>query len=330
MIFNILKKTKKEKQKNMAGYKVMLRAIAIIIVLGIVGFSIYYVVSGGFQDARASYKTHASMTNSDEYAYMKNLEDDKISRLTHYVKDDENALNNFNNEYKCYIALDFVINEMGDDLYFAPKNAKNKKSLDSKYSSLKSALKKTYKEFEVFDQSYNAYTNENSASGTTISAWEEQELCKLAPNVFDAMKNLSKKAYDLSSVSFDFVVAHCLNGSIDGSLKYSMLSAINGQARAYYEKIHNANELTGEQIGNLKQYAVNGVNKYKAQKAANFADELNTSSNEYAFKIGYNLIEETEKAELFASANKQEYVNSLTGGHIEEITKTCKVMGWII
>ncbi len=314
----------------MAGYKVVLRAFAIILVLGIIGFGIFYFVSGGFQDAKASYKAHKSMTKSDEYAYMQNLEEEKISRLTHYVKSDENALNNFKNEYQSYITLDFAINEMGDDLYFATKNAKNKKSLDSKYSSLKSALNKVYSEFEVFDKSYNAYTNANSSGGTVITAWEEEELCKLAPNVFEAMKNLSKKAYDLSSVSFNFVVTNLLNGSTVGSLKYSMLSAITGQSRAFYEQLHNIEGLTGEQIGNLKQYALNAVNKYKLQKSANFADELNIEKDEYAFKHIYSLIAEEEKSQLFASANKQEYVNSLTGGHIAEITKTCKVMGWIV
>lgn len=307
----------------MAGYKVLLRTLAVIIILGLVGFGIYYVVVGGFSNAHASYSVHKQIENSEEEAYMQNLDNDKIVRLSTYGVDG----NSFKNYYNAYLCLDYVINETGDDLYFAPKSAQEKRDLDGKYSSYFNAIKTAYKDFYVFDESYSAYKSADSAGGEVLTSWEEAQLSNLAPTVFLSMKNLATKAYELSDVNYNFVVKYCLGGSTYGNLKYTMLQAINGQTNVLFESIEAGQQT---EINAYANYSTNAVQRYKNEKASNFSSELNTSSNQYAFKhMFYNLNNE-ELSNCYKSTNKQTYVNSLTeSSYKTSLQKICTVMGWI-
>ena len=315
----------------MAGYKVMIRVLAIIIVLGVIGFGIFYFVSGGFSNARASYETYKTISGSNERAYLQNLDSAKVTRLSNYSSrvDGKKNATTFNNYLEAYISLDLVLMEMGDELYFAPKKANNKKTVDSRYNDYKNALQATYKQFKVFDDSYNDYISAASADGTSISSWEDEQLLALAPKVYDSMSNLVKKAYSLNGVCFNFIVENCLGKSTYGNLKYAMLEAIRGQAMVLVEKI-------GENVAvtDIKAYAEDcdkAVKKYKNEKVLGFSSELDNSSTQYAFKNSFYSLKDSEKKDCYQNSNKQQLIDNMNASEYKQkLEQMCLVMGWII
>ena len=312
----------------MPGYKVMLRVLAIIIVLGIIGFGIFYFVSGGFSNAKATYNTFSAIQKSEENAYMQQIDDSKVDLLSSFNHENESNVTEygfkFRKYYQTYLSFNYVLGEIGEELYFATKKGKE---LDAKYNSFYASLKKVYGDFKTFDESYNTYKSQNSAGGTSLTSWEENELAKLAPMVFSSTQNLAQEAYNLSGVCYDYVVKNCLGGSAYGNLKYTMLKAINGQTMVLFDATHEGKNVSD--LNSYLTYMTNALNKYKNEKSSNFSSELNTSSAQFEFKHVFYTLSSEELTNLYQSTNKTEYVGSLTGNNKNALQKTSEAMGWM-
>ncbi len=317
----------------MAGYKVMLRIFAIIIILGVVGFGIYFFAFGGFSNSKAAYSTHKELENSEARTYLRSIDttSEQMILIGNYgsVEQDGDDYVYFSHNVKAYIALDYVLNEMGDELYYAPKNASGKKQVESKYSAFSSATKEAHNAFKVFFDSYSLYKSVGSAQGESLSEWEQNQLSGFAKKVYPAVGNLVQKAYELNVVCFDYIVKNCYSKSVVGNLKFAMLDATRGQAMTYREAIVSRSELA--KLDAYSVYCKKAIEAYKNEKSALFDNELYASNPEFAFKNSFFTLSGESLKKVYQSTNKQEFVDSLQeGAYKSTVNEICTVMGWLI
>lgn len=298
----------------MAGYKVVLRMLLILIILGAVGFGIWYFAFGGFSNNLAPYKTYKSVSQSEERSYILSLGEDaeKMNRLKSCGVDGTE----FSSCYLCFVTQELCINEVGEELFFINSQAKNKKAVEQKYNAYFSSLKDTFNEFKSFEEAYSRFTREDSSEGTMISDWEQTKLSEQAPKAFEKFNILTQKAYELNSVCFDFVINSCLGGNVYGSLKYGMLDAIKNQSDVLYQAIKDENSSV---ISAYKTNLENVKTCYNNQKVTNFNNSFNKANVAYSFRHDYFELKEKDKKEFFESSNKKALINGMTSQFI----KTC-------
>lgn len=296
----------------MAGYKVVLRILLILIILGAIGFGIWYFAFGGFSDSLAPYKTYKSVSQSEERSYILGLSEDtdKMNRLKSCgVNGTE-----FSNCYACFITQELCINEVGEELFFVNSKAKNKNAVEQKYNAYFNALKNSFNEFKAFEEAYSRYTSEDSSEGTMISDWEQTKLSEQAPKAFEKFKVLTQKAYELNSVCFDYVINYCLGGSAYGSLKFAMLDAIKWQSDVLYQAIKDENSTS---ISAYKTNLENAKVCYNNQKVTNFNNSFNKLNVAYSFRHDYFELKEKDKKEFFESSDKKTLINNMTNQFIK-------------
>lgn len=311
----------------MAGYKIVLRILLVLLVVGGAGFLIYYFASGGFSKATDTYMAYKNFETSKEKALFDEKTNDAsfMGQLETY--NDESL--KFEGYYECYMTQELVFSEIGDALYFSPKKAKNKKALEKKIASYYGALKNCVGKLEIFEKALNDYSGENSDAGSSFSSWEESKFRELAPVVTEAMKNLAIKAYEVNRLCFDYVRNSCLGGSTYGSLKYTMLEAIKEQSNALREVFDDQNtNITS--FSALANYNKTARQSYLSQKESNFSDGVNESSPYYGFRNNYHTLTTEEKSEFFKSTNKSSFVSGKSGSLKDNLTQICNVMGWSV
>ncbi|MBR1926110.1 MAG: hypothetical protein IJ837_04620 [Clostridia bacterium] len=311
----------------MAGYKIVLRVLLVLLLVGGVGFLLYYFAFGGSSKA------------TDAYMAYKNFETSKEKALFDEKTNNESFMNNlkmYNNEslrfegyYECYMTQELVFSEVGDALYFSPKKAENKKTLEKRISSYYGALKNCAGKLEIFDKALIDYSSENSDAGTTFSSWEEGQLRGLLPVVNEAMKNLAIKAYEVNCYSLDYARNSCLGGNTYGSLKYTMLDAIKEQSNALREAFDDESvDITS--FSKLTTYNQTARKSYLYQKENNFVDGVDVSSACYSFRNNYYTLTNEEKSEFFKAVDKASLVSKKTGSLKDSLTQICDVMGWLV
>ena len=308
----------------MPGYKIVLRVIAVLLVVGVVGFFIYYFAVGGFASAEA-YKSYRKIEASTEKTYFdQKTNDDEFMNLLNFYDADNSK---FNGYFQCYLAEELVFFEVGDSLYFSPKKAKNKKKLEKKIAKYYDELKNCVGKIKVFETALSEYSSENSDAGTAFSTWEESKLRELSPVVTEAMKNLAIKACDVNSLCFNYARDVCLGGSTYGSLKYTMLDAIKEQARVLCEAFDDQNtSLTS--FNALATHTQKARNSYLTQKASDFAQGIVEPSDYYNFRSNYYSVTDADKNEFFKSPDKVSFANSKSGDLKTYLEQINRVMGW--
>lgn len=316
----------------MAGYKVMLRIFAIVLVLAAIGFGIFYFVAGGFSNSRAAYGTHREIAKSESRAYIRSLTpgSDQMVLLGNYgsVEQDGSNYVYFANYLTIYSSLDYVLNEMGDELYFSPKKASNKGAVESRYEVFQRATNDCYQAFKVFYDSYDQYTSENSSQGAVLTEWERSQLSGFARKVYPTVANLAKAAYDLNDICYDYIIASCYNGKVDGNLKFAMLDVVREHAMAYYDCIVEKKPMSD--LNAYNNQSKQAVQAYKNEKSSNFNNELNAASTQYAFKHSFFELGKETKNAIYKSTNKQQFVDSLPdGAYKQSAQQMCTVMGWL-
>ena len=301
----------------MPGYKIVLRILIVVIILGLLGFLIYF-LAGGFNNRLSTYENYQNIKNSEENTVL----EEHLTAGSNFVANVNTYQSSFSDWLSCYLSQELLIYEMGDNLYFVDADA-NRAEVDGALNSYREKISSTSQSIETFLDRQNYFTSSSSDEGTALTEAERTSLVLLAGTAFERLKEQVQVMYNLNNILFPFVVDNCLGGNVDASLKYGILYALLEQSNLLY---NNLEENT--QIDLMITENENAREVYINEKASDFISVATNGSSAANFVDAMiNLSSET-KSEFFASTDKSTYAERQSPAIQTNLENILTFLGW--
>ncbi len=281
----------------MPGYKVVLIILLVLSILGGIGFTIYYIITGGNDNSLSTFETYSKQFESEQNIYLEeNLGKSEYSEFF----DEEFAF-----WFECDRLEKLVYNELSVNLCFAERKANKKGELEAKINEYANQQKATFEKLKIFIERKNYFETESSANGTNISEGERTQLKNLATDVKVKFKSQVNLLCDINKMLVPFVQNSCLKTSFDSSLKYSILNVAFFHSN-YYNSLLNEDKM----LSVVYDDAENILKTYNQANQQNFLGQTDFNSADSQFLVGLNFLTDEIKSEFFNTENKQIYKNA--------------------
>jgi len=306
----------------MPGYKIFFRILLVLVILGGIGYGIFYLVTLG-NDRLSTFNIYNEMTNSDAN---QSLNESMSSDDTFVIFANSND-SEFADIYSYYNAQKLVLGEMAYNLYFAGNNSEEKVDVESALREYETAMKETNSKVELFLDRKAYFESASSIEGITLSASEIDQLKEIEILARGKLLLQTEELDELNGLLYPFIVENCLGGNISGSLKYSMIDAIYYQSNLLGNCLESDTVVTSE-LNDAVADNDRAVALYKLEKSDNFIQQGVVDSVEANFVLGYNSMTSNVKVNFFNAYDKELFIESQSPAVLENLQYVVNFFDW--